>query len=30
LTWLRKDTEYKWFHPDDLSSILEWIRQQSR
>jgi tRNA dimethylallyltransferase len=27
LTWFRKDSEYKWFHPDDLSSILEWIHR---
>jgi tRNA dimethylallyltransferase len=25
LTWFRRDKEYKWFHPDDEESILNYI-----
>lgn len=25
LTWFRKDTDIKWFHPEDYSSILKFI-----
>jgi tRNA dimethylallyltransferase len=25
MTWFRKDQRYKWFAPDDLTSILAWI-----
>jgi tRNA dimethylallyltransferase len=25
LTWFRRDQEIRWFHPDDMNDILEWI-----
>lgn len=29
LTWLRRDSEYAWFHPDEWNQILQWISDQS-
>ncbi len=27
LTWFRKDPEYKWFHPDQLEDIIDYIER---
>lgn len=27
LTWFKRDTEVKWFHPDDIQSILHFIEK---
>ena len=29
MTWFRKDTEVKWFQPDQLSEIIQYIEQAS-
>jgi len=28
LTWFRRDTEIKWFHPDDYSQLFEYVKQR--
>jgi tRNA dimethylallyltransferase len=30
LTWFRKDREFRWFHPDDLDTIMDYIYQKIR
>ncbi|RQO30661.1 tRNA (adenosine(37)-N6)-dimethylallyltransferase MiaA [Taibaiella sp. KBW10] len=30
LTWFRKDPEFKWFRPDDLIAILDYIQQEQQ
>jgi len=30
LTWFRKDSRYKWFHPEEEDEIVEYIRSQLR
>ncbi|MGN1256929.1 MAG: tRNA (adenosine(37)-N6)-dimethylallyltransferase MiaA [Bacteroidaceae bacterium] len=29
MTWYQRDSSIRWFHPDDASDILDYIRQQS-
>jgi tRNA dimethylallyltransferase len=29
LTWFRKDEHYKWFHPDEVDKMIEYINLES-
>ena len=30
MTWFRKDGEFRWFHPDELESIVRYVREWGR
>jgi tRNA dimethylallyltransferase len=29
LTWFRRDPDYRWFHPDDMAGIHEYLSAES-